>query len=157
MILSAKDIKKLLPHRHPFLFLDYIQTYEKNQSIIGCKCVSISDPVFEGHFPDNPIYPGVLVIESLAQTCAVMNALDTLDWTETDSIKDVQIEKIGVLGTVKVDLLKPVFPGNVLYLNCQKLRQLANTIFFEVQAYTSPDTICAKGHIIVGLVDQKFF
>ncbi len=69
--MNIDEIKKVLPHRYPFLLVDGVETVEENQ-IVAYKNVSISDPVFQGHFPDYPIYPGVLIIEGMAQTAGIL-------------------------------------------------------------------------------------
>jgi 3-hydroxyacyl-[acyl-carrier-protein] dehydratase len=70
-----KDIKKILPHRYPFLLVDRIIEIEEGKKAVGIKNVTVNEPFFQGHFPDNPIMPGVLIIEALAQVAgiAVMN------------------------------------------------------------------------------------
>ncbi|MCI5700052.1 MAG: 3-hydroxyacyl-ACP dehydratase FabZ [Lachnospiraceae bacterium] len=69
--LNVKQIEEILPHRHPFLLVDYIEDYEPGQYAIGYKCVTFREDFFRGHFPQEPVMPGVLTIEALAQTGAV--------------------------------------------------------------------------------------
>lgn len=69
--LDIKQIQEMIPHRHPFLLLDYIEDYEPGQYAVGYKCVSYREDFFVGHFPKEPVMPGVLMLEALAQAGAV--------------------------------------------------------------------------------------
>lgn len=69
--LNVKEIEAIIPHRHPFLLLDYIEDYQPGEYAIGYKCVSYREDFFVGHFPIEPVMPGVLTVEALAQTGAI--------------------------------------------------------------------------------------
>ena len=70
-LLNKEQIKEIIPHRHPFLLVDYIEDYEPGQFAVGYKCVTYREDFFKGHFPQEPVMPGVLTVEALAQVGAV--------------------------------------------------------------------------------------
>ena len=104
--IDPDEILRRLPHRYPFLLIDRAENFVANQSITGIKCVAASEPHFPGHFPDNPVMPGVLIIEALAQTGAVLMS-KTLD-------ADISNTVIFFLGVDKARFRKTVRPGDVL-------------------------------------------
>jgi len=69
---DCREIIKYLPHRYPFLLLDRIETFEKNQSLTALKNVTVNEPMFTGHFPQSPVFPGVLILEAMAQASALL-------------------------------------------------------------------------------------
>ena len=103
-MLDTKDITKVLPHRYPFLLVDRILEMEKGKRIVGIKNVTFNEPFFQGHFPDYPIMPGVLLIEAMAQTGGVL----ALSY-EPDMVKD---KKFYFSSIDKVKFRKPVLPGD---------------------------------------------
>lgn len=109
MELNIQQIMEILPHRPPFLLVDRIVECEPGRSAKGVKCVSMNEPFFPGHFPGQPIMPGVLILEALAQTGAVA----ALSLPENRG-------RLAVFGGVKnCRFKKPVTPGDVLELSCE--------------------------------------
>lgn len=152
-VIGAHEITDLIPHRPPFLLLDGIVEYQKGVGLVGIKGVTLSENHFQGHFPGRPIMPGVLVIEALAQACSAFGSLEGRDWSPGQPLRasESSDQSIGVLGSVKVKLKAPVFPGIVLNLGVTKVREAGAGTFFEVRAY-SGDTTFAEGSIIVSYV-----
>ena len=113
---NIDEIKRLIPHRYPFLLIDKVIDIVKNQSATGIKNVSVNEPYFIGHFPSSPVVPGVLQIESMAQTAAVLVA-KSLNISDTTALV--------LLTTIdKAKFRKPVVPGDVMLLaiSVQKMR-----------------------------------
>ena len=112
MVMDIKDIMNTIPHRSPFLLVDRIEEMEEGKRIVGKKCVTYNEPFFAGHFPQEPVMPGVLIIEALAQTGAVC-ALSA------DEYKG----KIAFLGGVnKAKFRGKVVPGDVLTLEVEMIK-----------------------------------
>jgi 3-hydroxyacyl-[acyl-carrier-protein] dehydratase len=152
-VIGAHEITRLIPHRPPFVLLDGIVEYQKGVGLVGIKGVTLSENHFQGHFPGKPIMPGVLVIEALAQACSAFGALEARDWVPGQILtqSEESADTIGVLGSVRVKLKAPVFPGIVLNLAVTKVREAGAGTFFEVRAY-SGETTFAEGSIIVSYV-----
>ena len=105
---NIDEIKKLIPHRYPFLLIDKVIDIVKNQSATGVKNVTVNEPYFTGHFPSSPVVPGVLQIESMAQTAAVLVA-KSLDNSDSNALV--------LLTTIdNAKFRKPVIPGDVMSL-----------------------------------------
>lgn len=110
--LNIEEIKKIIPHRYPFLLIDHVNDYEPGRFAHARKCVSVNEPFFQGHFPEYPVMPGVLIIEALAQTGAVA----LLSMPENQG-------KIALFGGIKNARFKrQVRPGDVLELHCELTR-----------------------------------
>ena len=111
--MTTKQIQEIIPHRHPFLLVDYIEDFEPGEFGIGYKCVTYREDFFAGHFPQEPVMPGVLIVEALAQTGAV-------------AILSVEENKgktayFGAMNNVKFK--KKVVPGDKLRLECEIIKQ----------------------------------
>jgi len=112
MELNILEIMKYLPHRYPFLLIDKIVGFEPDKGIIGQKCVTINEPFFQGHFPEHPIMPGVLILEAMAQVGGVYAYLR----------KDVDEDKVPYfVGIDKAKFRRPVLPGDLLTIDLELL------------------------------------
>lgn len=111
--LTAAEIETILPHRYPFALVDKILDYTPGQWARGIKCVSRDEPFFQGHFPQHPVMPGVLILEALAQTGAVA----ALSLPENRG-------KLALFGGIKnARFRRQVLPGDVLTLECELTEQ----------------------------------
>ncbi len=113
MELNTLDIMKLLPHRYPFLLVDRIAGFEAGKHIIGTKNVTINEPCFQGHFPEHPIMPGVLILEAMAQVGGVYAIL-------ANEVGENQVPYF--VGIDRAKFRKPVLPGDVLTIELELLK-----------------------------------
>lgn len=156
MAIENDVIQALLPHRYPFLLLDRVIDIKPGKSAVGIKNVTINEPYFQGHYPTEPIVPGVLLLESLAQLTAVMYCTELFDEdTDWDRITPEEIAaqniaaKVGYLAEIKSVKFKAlVKPGNQLRLQVVKKSSFGNLSLIAVSAYV--DKICVvEGQISV--------
>ena len=111
--LDINQIKEIIPHRHPFLLVDYIEDYEPGEFAVGYKCVTYDESFFKGHFPQEPVMPGVLLIEALAQTGAVAIL-------SQEGFKG----KVAYFGGIeKAKFKRKVVPGDRVKLECEIIKQ----------------------------------
>jgi len=131
-MMDSREIQNYLPHRFPFLLVDRITEIEKKVKAVGLKNVTINEPFFQGHFPDNPIMPGVLIVEAMAQVAAI---LAFYSGVKGDSVYFMSVEK--------AKFRKPVVPGDQLTLNI-KVSQTRNNVWkFSGEAFVA-DTLVAE-------------
>lgn len=131
--IDIQEIMKLLPHRYPFIMIDRILELTPGVKIIALKNVTINEPFFQGHFPENPIMPGVLIIEAMGQAGAVL-AAESLD-RETHGLL------IYFMGMDKVKFRKPVTPGDQLKLEMQFIKQRRNVFKMSGIAYVDENVV----------------
>ncbi|MDY6878839.1 MAG: 3-hydroxyacyl-ACP dehydratase FabZ [Desulfatiglans sp.] len=146
--LYYQDIIRLLPHRYPFLLVDRIIEIEENTRIVGIKNVTANEPFFEGHFPGNPIMPGVLIIEAMAQVGGVLARLSITD-AEDGGNKD----EIYFMSMEKVKFRKPVVPGDQLVLEAQALRGGSRIWKMSGKAYVE-ETIVAEAQLVASVTGR---
>lgn len=141
MQLSNEEIKKIIPHRYPFLLVDKITDIDhENQTVTGIKCVSANEMQFLGHFPQQSVMPGVLIVEAMAQTGAVLLLMD----------KQNEGKLPLFAGINKMRFSKPVVPGDVLEMQVHFKRKLGGICFADCQAMVDGQVV-AKGEILCGL------
>lgn len=122
--LSIGEILSLLPHRYPFLLVDKILEQEENK-IVGIKNVTINEPFFQGHFPGNPVMPGVLIIEAMAQTAGV------LMFSKKENRGKIPL----LAGVDKARFKKPVYPGDQLKMKVEIVKMVRGIGKAKAEAY----------------------
>ena len=133
-VLKVKDIRAMLPHRYPFLLVDRIKGIVLGESAVGIKNVSANEEFFQGHFPDEPVMPGVLQIEALAQTACVL---------VIKSLGPKAPKHPGILFTTieKVKFRKPVVPGDQLELHVRILKNKMSIYVIEGIGYVDGEKV----------------
>ena len=124
--IDIQRIMELIPHRHPFLMIDKVIDVVANEQATGIKNVSINEHYFQGHFPSRPVMPGVLIIEAMAQTAAVL-VVHTLG-------PQAEGKLVYFMSVDNARFRRPVFPGDVLHVHVVKQRHRANVWKFEGRA-----------------------
>ncbi|WP_319531704.1 3-hydroxyacyl-ACP dehydratase FabZ [uncultured Cohaesibacter sp.] len=127
--LDSADIMRvmeLLPHRYPFLMIDKIIEMDGDDSCIGVKNVSINEPYFQGHFPQQPVMPGVLIIEAMAQTAGALCVNNRKESGPPNVVYFMTIDK--------AKFRKPVVPGDVVHIHVKKVRNRGNIWRFACEA-----------------------
>ena len=138
-------LMELLPHRYPFLLVDKIINVDGDASGIGIKNVTMNEPQFTGHFPDQPIMPGVLMIEGMAQTAGAMCVAARPPGTKLKAVYFMTIDK--------VKFRKPVGPGDTLEYHMTKTAQRRNMWWFKGEAIVAGQKV-AEAEVSAMLVDQ---
>jgi len=149
MLYDVVAIQKILPHRYPFLLLDRVNKLEKGVSIEGYKNVSISEPVFQGHFPDHPIYPGVMIIEGMAQAGGVL-AFESSSEEEKEDAKD---KVVYFMSIDKAKFRSPVTPGDQLVYKLSVIKQRGAIWQLDAKAYVD-DKLVAQAELKAMIVDK---
>ena len=134
--MEVAEIKNLLPHRYPFLLLDRVVEYEANERIICVKNVTINEQIFNGHFPANPVFPGVLIVEALAQASGVL-ALRS----RNRSLNDGYVYYLA--GTDKTKFKRSVVPGDQLRLEVEIINLRQHWMKASGKAYVGDDLVCS--------------
>ena len=133
--IEMAEILRRIPHRYPFLLIDRAEDYRPHQSITGVKCVTVNEPFFVGHFPGNPVMPGVLIIEAIAQSGAVLMS-KSLN-------ADVNGKTIFFTSLDNCKFRQPVRPGDVLRMPVEVLRARGDLFKFRGRAMVG-DKVAAE-------------
>lgn len=133
--LYVEEIKQLIPHRFPMLLIDRLTEIEPNKAAVGIKNVTTNEHFFEGHFPGNPIMPGVLTVEAMAQSAGalVMYSLD---------IEDKSSQAVYFMSIDDVRFRKPVVPGDTLKLHVEAIQNRGPVWKFSGKAYVEDVLVC---------------
>lgn len=132
---DVREIFEYLPHRYPFLLVDKILELKKGEYIKALKCVSINEPFFNGHFPGNPVMPGVLVVEALAQAGGIIIAHAMSEEERKNSL-------VYFAGIEKARFKKIVRPGDVLILEGWVVKRKGPFCFMEGKAFVDGNLVC---------------
>jgi 3-hydroxyacyl-[acyl-carrier-protein] dehydratase len=140
------EILARLPHRYPFLLVDRCEEFVVNTSIVGIKCVTFNEPFFQGHFPGHPVMPGVLIVEAMGQTGAIMMS------------KSLEIDIAGkVIYFMSIDGVRfrsPVRPGDVLRMHVEVTRARGDIFKFKGKALVN-GKVCAEAEFTAMSADAK--
>jgi len=142
---NIQDIIKLIPHRYPFILIDRIENMIPGESLTAIKNVTINEPFFQGHFPGQPVMPGVLILESMAQAASLL-ALKTVD--------NPLSKNMLFSGVDNAKFRKPIMPGDTIVIKMRLVKRKLNLCKFEGEAYVG-ESLVTKAAISATIVDRE--
>lgn len=142
--IEIREILDRIPHRYPFLLIDRAEDYRPSESIVGVKCVTFNEQFFQGHFPGNPVMPGVLIIEALAQTGAIL-------MSKSLNV-DVEGKAIMFMSVDQARFRQPVRPGDVLRMHVEVLKHRGDIFKFKGRARVG-DKVVAEAEFAAMVVE----
>lgn len=142
--MSIMDILVALPHRYPMLMIDRIIDIDGDESAVGIKNVTVNEPIFQGHFPNNPIFPGVLIIEGMAQTAGAI----VIKHDSTADKKSI----VMLLGVDNARFRKPAGPGDTIEYHISKMHRRRTVGRYRAEAKVR-GTIIAEAEITAMIVE----
>lgn len=145
VIFDINAIQNILPHRYPFLLIDKIVEFKLDEKIVSIKNVTMNEEFFQGHFPGNPIMPGVLIIEAMAQTGGIMML------NGNDNINDMQVYFMGI---DKARFRKPVVPGDTLVIEAVMKSRRRSVCQFDGKAYVRGELVC-EASLMATVVEKQ--
>ncbi|HEX3203528.1 MAG TPA: 3-hydroxyacyl-ACP dehydratase FabZ [Nitrospiraceae bacterium] len=144
-IIDITEIQATLPHRYPFLLVDRIEELEVGRRVVGIKNVTVNEPFFQGHFPQRPIMPGVLIIEAMAQVGGVL---------AFKSAPPAGRPVVYLTGVDKAKFRKPVIPGDRLRFEIEVLKQRPPFWKMQAKAYVESTLVC-EAEMTAMVTDEK--
>lgn len=142
--IPVERIMQMIPHRYPFLMIDKVVDLVPGESAVGVKNVTVNEPFFPGHFPEKPVFPGVLIIEAMAQTCAVL-VVHTMG-------KAAEGKLVYFMSIDEARFRKPVVPGDTLRIRVSKQQSRRNVWKFGCDA-TVDGVLVAEASVCAMIVD----
>lgn len=149
MLIDVVEIQKILPHRFPFLLVDRITALTPGESIEGFKNITIGEQIFQGHFPDHPIYPGVMIIEGMAQAGGVL-AFKSMDEEKQEDTKE---KVVYFMSIDNAKFRNPVRPGDQLVYKLSVLKHRGNIWVLDAKAFVD-DKLVAEAELKAMIVDK---
>lgn len=144
VVFDSNAIQRILPHRYPFLLVDKIIHLDMDKKVIGVKSITINEPFFIGHFPGQPIMPGVLILEAMAQTGGIL-LLNSFPNPEEKLVYFMQINN--------AKFRKPVVPGDQLFMEVELTQKKSKVVMMAARAYVN-DVLVAEAEFMAGIVDK---
>jgi len=132
--LDISEILRLLPHRYPFLLVDRVLEYDKGKTLKAIKNVSFNEPFFQGHFPDKPVFPGVLILEAMAQATGI------LAFKSREELSPGQLYYFASVD--KARFKRPVFPGDQMILDVEYIKERRGIALFRGTATVAGELAC---------------
>jgi len=145
VIFDVNAIRKILPHRYPFLLVDSVVEFEPGNRIVALKNVSGNEEFFNGHFPERPVMPGVLIVEAMAQAGGILFLKDG------DEVDD---KLVFFMGMDNVKFRKPVVPGDQLVMELTMMKSRSSTFKMEGKAFVRGELVC-QAEMMAAVVDKQ--
>lgn len=142
--MDINEIRKFLPHRYPFLLVDRVLEMERLKRIVAIKNLTINEPFFQGHFPGQPVMPGVLILESMAQTGGLLLLQEIPD-------RDKKLMYLASMNNVK--FRRPVVPGDQLRVEVDIVAWKGDLCKIEAKAFVD-DKLCTEANMMCVMVDR---
>ncbi|MGE3612310.1 MAG: 3-hydroxyacyl-ACP dehydratase FabZ [Sulfurimonas sp.] len=148
-MMDVTEIQKIIPHRYPFLLLDRVTEIKEKESLVGFKNVTIGDNVFQGHFPGHPIYPGVMILEGMAQAGGILAFKSMGDMTEEEAAQKV----VYFMSIDRAKFRAPVKPGDRLEYRISVLKNKGQIWVLDGKAYVD-DVLVSEAELKAMIVDK---